>query len=270
MPSIDINLSLAGKMDNRGGAEKEDRNSAMKKRPAGIVTGLQLEARIARKAGSGVLVSCRGMGPKRAREAAEELVRRGARGLVSFGFAAGLVAEAAPGMLFVPSTIRTAEGGMITTDMIWRERLLGSFRNIMEVSDAPLASVRRPLPSYLDKASAWARTQGAAADMESAAIAAVARRAGIPFVVVRAVADPVDFNLPPAASVAVGMDGRIRPWRLLMSLWRYPVQMRALRELAEHARRAKSALRKAVMAAGPDFALNVDAKKPENRNTLAH
>jgi adenosylhomocysteine nucleosidase len=111
------------------------------------------------------------------------------------------------------------------------------------------------LPLYLDKTSAWARTQCVAADMESAAVAAVARRNGLPFIALRAVADPVDFSLPQAALVSMGKDGRLKPWKLALSLWRQPGQIRPLRELAGHSAAAKEALRKAARAAGADFAL---------------
>ena len=237
--------------------------------PPGIVTGLRFEARIARGNAVGVRVACRGMGPKRAREAAEELVGQGVSGLVSFGLAGGLAAEARPGMLVVPSRIVTESGGEIATNALWRERLCGALRRRMTIIDAPLAAVRRPLPLYLDKTTAWARTQGFAADMESAAIAAVARRNGLPFIAVRAVADPVDFSLPQAALAAMGKDGRLKPWRLALSLWRQPGQIRPLRELAGHGAAAKAALAAAAKAAGPGFAAHEagEGRRSESRQT---
>ena len=231
-------------------------------KPVGIVSGLRLEARIARRGAGGALVACRGMGAKRAREAAEELVRAGAGGLVSFGLAAGLTEGARPGMVIVPTAVVSGTGGMIATDALWRERLKGALRGRVRLLEGALAGVRKPLPGYLDKASAWARTQAEAADMESAAIAAVARRNGLPFVALRAISDPVDFNLPPAALLSMGMDGRLKPWRLALSLWRQPGQIGPLRELAGHAAAAKQALRKALAAAGPDLAL---PRPPEGR-----
>ncbi len=227
----------------------------MSKPFAAIVTGLQLEARIARSGcRQGLRVACHGMGPKRAREAAEELARAGAAGLVSFGLAAGLVAQAKPGMLLLPARIVTESGGSIMTDALWRERMAGALQKLLPVLDQPLASVRRPLPSYLDKASAWARTQAFAADMESAAIAAVARRRGVPFIALRAIADPVDFSLPPAAVLSIGRNGRLSLGKLLLSLWRQPAQWRALKELAGHSKAAKSALKTACRAAGDAMA----------------
>ncbi len=222
----------------------------MTSRRAGIVTGLQLEARIARGNLPEARVVCRGMGPKRAREAAERLVREGVSGLISFGLAGGLTAEARPGLILLPARIRTPEGGEIATDMLWRERLLGLLREKMEVSDAPLAAVRRPLPLYPDKAAMWARTQCVAADMESAAVAAAARRNGLPFIALRAVADPLEFSLPPVALAAMGADGRLKPFRLALLLWRNPAQIGPLRELAGHSGAAKAALRRAALTAG--------------------
>ncbi len=234
-------------------------------KPVGIVTGLRLEARIARRGAAGARVACRGMGSKRAREAAEELVRAGAGGLVSFGMAGGLTEGARPGMVIVPAAVVTESGGMIATDTLWRERLNGLLRGRVRLLEGTLASVRRPLPGYLDKASAWARTQAVAADMESAAVAAVARRSGLPFVALRAISDPVDFNLPHAALAAMGKDGALKPWRLALSLWRQPRQLGPLRELAGHAAAAREALRRALGAAGPYLALQATPKSPKSR-----
>ncbi len=220
----------------------------------GIVTGLLTEARMPR-ATKGVRVICRGMGPKRAREAAEELVHAGVDGLVSFGYAAGLAAEAHPGLIVVPARIVTDGGGEIATDLLWRERLLGRLAGHLECADAPLAAVKQPLMTYLDKAAAWARLQAIAADMESAAVAAVARRARLPFIAIRAVVDPADFPLPTAALFAVDKDGRFRPFRLLKALWHQPRQIRALKELAGHASKARTALRLALELAGTSLAM---------------
>ena len=221
---------------------------------AGIITGLQTEARIARVA-KRARVLCRGMGPKRAREAAEELVRAGVSGLVSFGYAAGLAAEARPGLLVVPARIVADGGGEIATDLLWRERLLGRLAGHVACSDAPLAAVKQPLLSYLDKAAAWARMQAIAADMESAAIAAVARRARLPFIALRAVVDPAEFPLPTAALMAVDKDGRLRPFRLLKAIWRQPRQIKALKELAGHAKKARASLLLALELAGASLAM---------------
>ena len=239
-------------------------------RPAGIVTGLQLEARIARRRAGAARTLCLGMGPRRAREAAEALIAEGAAGLVSFGMAAGLVAEATPGLIVVPATIRTGNGQEMATDMVWRERLLDNFRRIWRCTDAPLAGVRRPLSDYLDKARVWAATQAVAADMESAAVATVARQARVPFVVVRAVADPAGFPLPPAALAAVDEGGRLDPLALLRALWRRPRQIRALRELAAHSRAARRALDRVARVAGPNFGLQLAAPRPDFRRPIAH
>ena len=53
-----------------------------------VVTGLEAEARIARRAGLDALAA--GGGPGAATRAADDLVRRGATALLSFGIAGGL------------------------------------------------------------------------------------------------------------------------------------------------------------------------------------
>jgi hopanoid-associated phosphorylase len=238
--------------------------------PAGIVTGLQLEARIARRAAEGAVTVCAGPGPARAREAAEWLAAQQVSGLVSFGMAAGLVAELGAGVVIVPATVISGSGQELAADIGWRERLMEQLRAELVCADAPLVSTAQPLVSYLDKAALWARTQAIAADMESAAVAAVARRARLPFVAVRVICDPVDFPLPPAALAAVNDRGRLNMGGLVRSLWKRPGQLRRLVELSRLAGMAKRSLQTAARLAGPRFGLVAAAPARDPQRPIAH
>jgi adenosylhomocysteine nucleosidase len=87
------------------------------------------------------------------------------------------------------------------------------------------------------------RTTGAAAiDLESGAVAAVAERAGLGFAVLRAVCDPADAGLPPAALAALDASGRVSVWNVAQSLLREPGQLPALIALGRAAKVARAAL----------------------------
>jgi len=78
--------------------------------------------------------------------------------------------------------------------------------------------------------------------MESRGVAEAAHEAGVPFVALRAVADPADRSLPPAAVDAINAYGRLRPLRVLLGLLRRPRDLAALFALATDARRGYDAL----------------------------
>ncbi len=85
-------------------------------------------------------------------------------------------------------------------------------------------------------------------ELESHVAAAEARRArGAPFLVLRAICDPADFALPPAAFVGLDAAGRAAPGPVFLSLLRRPGQLGALLRLARHTRAAlkKSRARRA-------------------------
>jgi len=58
------------------------------------------------------------------------------------------------------------------------------------------------------KAALHARSGAVAVDLEARSVAGAASRAGLPFLVIRAIADPAEHDLPPAASARLKPDGR--------------------------------------------------------------
>lgn len=103
---------------------------------------------------------------------------------------------------------------------------------------------------------ALAMERGAiAVDMESHVARAVAKRRGLPFVAVRAIADTAEETLPPAALVGMAADGGMALGAVLWSLAKRPGQLPALIETGRHAEagfRTLSAAFDALIAAGFD------------------
>ncbi|HVA14938.1 MAG TPA: hypothetical protein VNF99_16955, partial [Stellaceae bacterium] len=85
-------------------------------------------------------------------------------------------------------------------------------------------------------------------DLESLGVARAAEHGRCPFIVLRAVADPASFALPPAASVGLDRDGRTAFGAVLRSVLRHPGQVPDLIRLGAHARRALAALGPAAAA----------------------
>ncbi len=157
----------------------------------GIVTALVSEAAIAGRGGAaGPIVHCAGPGADRAERAARALLADGSEALLSFGVAGGLDPALAPGSVILSDRLIGPDRSLLGSDAGWRERLIdiGRERNTMKIGD--IASSDRPLRNPDEKASLFETTGAVAVDLESFAVARIARDAAIPFLAVRAIADP--------------------------------------------------------------------------------
>jgi len=204
------------------------------KRPAGAGKLIRIS--------EGSVIQISGPGPIRARMAAETLLEKGAASLLCWGSAAGLVPELSPGSLVLPKTIISDNQAVYRTDTTWRHHLLSRLRGHLHVHQEPLAESLKVLRDHEEKAALSRRTGAIAADMESAAVAAVAHRAGIPFLSIRAVADPLATTIPPSVLVAVDELGRLSLSRLLKGLMQHPAELGDLIRLGFNFRAARATL----------------------------
>jgi hopanoid-associated phosphorylase len=212
------------------------------------VTGLAFESRIA--AGPGVRVVCGGD-----RQSFEDDLSRavsaGCLGIVSFGIAGGLSSAVGAGALIVASEV-IAEGFRFATNTRWSQAILRSHPDAIH---APIAGSDTVVALPSAKSALGAHTEAVAVDMESHVAARLAHEHGLPFVVIRAVADPVHRALPEAAVGAVSDDGRTDVRAVVRSLAREPRQFVGLMRLGLDARRAQSALRDSRRMLGDFFLL---------------
>lgn len=198
----------------------------------GFVVGLTAEARVAERFGYPVLVG--GGTPEGAAEAAYQLVEQGANALVSFGFAGGLDPALRPGSLVIPTSI-LSDGRFYAAEPSLADRFGGLTGHCLIAGTATATS-------STSKRELHATTRAHAIDLESGSVARVAEDHGLPFVVVRAISDAADRDLPPAALLALDGGGRVDLMRVLASLLRQPAQLPALLRLAVDATRARQAL----------------------------
>jgi adenosylhomocysteine nucleosidase len=199
----------------------------------GFVVGLAAEARIAARFG-GYAVRIGGGTPEGATEAANQLVEQGATALVSFGFAGGLDPALRAGTIVVPAFV-LSEGASYAADPALAARFGGLTGHHLMAGTGVAADAVTKLGLY-------ATTQAHAIDLESGSVARVAQVHGLPFVAVRAISDPADRDLPPAALLALDRQGGVDLVRVLGCLVRQPGQLRGLLRLAWDAARARRAL----------------------------
>ena len=203
----------------------------------GIITGLAAEARLARPLG---LARAGGGLPDGAEAAAEWLAGQGVEGLVSFGLAGGLDPALRPGDLVVPHSVR--EGDRVTATDPRLSARFGPPGGMLLAGTAVVADAG-------EKARLFERTGAIAIDLESGAVARVAMRHGLPFAVLRAICDPAERTLPPAALAALDNAGVIGIARVLASVARHPGQVPGLIALGRDAAAARAALKRRVQAA---------------------
>lgn len=177
------------------------------------------------------MVGVSGMGPDRARQMAARLVQEGAQALASWGVAAGLVEGLRAGDLVLPHCVVNGQA-QITVNEPWRQRLLSCLVEGPPVYSGAIAHTPVALSVRAQKTTLGADTQAMAADMESMAVAQVARKAGLPFVAIRAIADTLDLIIPPYALDAVDDVGRTKLGKLLIKLARSPLDVVPLIKLA--------------------------------------
>lgn len=204
--------------------------------------------------GAHLRVAVSGIGEQRAGQAATALVDAGAGGLVSWGCAAGLSPALRAGDLCLPEAVVSGAGEHWPTDTAWRCEVARALAP-RALSHGALAHACAVLAGTAAKRELAARCRAVAADMESAAVARVAQRHGLPLLVVRSVVDPAALSLPAVVAEQVDDSGRIPLAPLLGSLLRQPGDLLTLLRLASGFRAALASLRMVAAHAGGDLLL---------------
>ncbi len=196
----------------------------------------ELAAFAGRRLPAGVVAASTGDGPRNAARAAAELCARHKPALVvGAGVAGGLTPDLSIGDLVVAERVLDAAGQTPPPDAALTDRAAvrpGARRGA-------LLSVDHPVVAAAEKAALAARvgSSTAAVDMESAAWARAAAAAGIPFVILRAVSDAADEELPGYLSRCMDEQGGIRrsavAFRALAHPGSIPGLLRMRRRVAE-------------------------------------
>jgi hopanoid-associated phosphorylase len=225
--------------------------------PVIAAAGMDFEARIA--LGPGVRAV---FGQKRDKylQDLHALVRRGARGIVSFGTAGGISPALKPGDVVVASAVVTAKA-RFETHSPWSKSMLNANSHAHYM---PVFGVEAPVLSVLEKEALWSATGVAAIDVESRAAAEVAAHYGLPFAVLRVIIDPAHRAIPLSALAGVREDGTVNAFSVFRSLLRRPEDIGGIFRLAGDSRKANRALLRCRQSLGPFFGLLDSLKLPLN------
>lgn len=196
-------------------------------------TGLAAEARIAERA-AGVHAVVGGGDAERLASELRKSIAKGGRAIISFGIAGGLQSSLRPGACLVGRRV-IAGNQLFDADAAWTARICAL---VPDITEADVAGVTAPVANRQQKAALHIETRAAVADMESGTVARIAVEHGLPFAVIRVVADTADRDLPPAALIELNRDGTPNIRAVLTSLLAQPTQLPALAGVGLDAGRA--------------------------------
>lgn len=225
-------------------------NNAPEMNTSGIIAALDFEARSAEPlVQRGWQLQVCGMGPVRARRAAEQMLNAGIRRLLVWGTAGGLDPVLQAGTLFLPDVLLDAASGMRYPVSV---RLHAELEQRLARLDVPLVgkgtllTTAEALVTADEKSRAARQTGASMVDMESAAIAAAATRAGAEIAVVRVLLDDAGASLPPV--VIRAMNTRHPHLGTAAGLLERPQDLPAVLLLGQSFRRAYRSLKAAAEA----------------------
>ena len=171
--------------------------------------------------------------------------------VLSFGIAGGLAPGLKPGSLVIAESIIADQSYQCCPQ--WVDALA---RRLPHAHIGSLAGVDAMVGSRGEKAALHRETGALAADMESHGAAAFARAKNLPFIALRAVADPCERVLPQEAMVGMRPDGSANVGAVLRELVRRPGDLRGLLQTAREAHAAMNALLRCRRLLGGLFGFN--------------
>ena len=230
-------------------------------KPVGVVVALRSEARTLEPAITAASRHCRalsisvgGPGAEAASVAGNRLLRHGVCGLVSWGVAGALHADLHPGDVLLPQVVVGTDGERYVVDEHWQAALHSRLGSPARVITEPLAEAAEVLRDSHRKYGVHASTGAYATDMESAAVARLAIRHGLPFVVVRVVLDDLAMTVPRAAIEGTNGDGETNLEGVLKALVCAPADIVAMIRVARAfntALRTLAGLRSVLLEVSP-------------------
>jgi hopanoid-associated phosphorylase len=170
------------------------------------------------------------------------------RGLISFGIAGALRPGLKPGAIVIGTSVLHNSGRMYSADTRWSDRL---FEALPKAESGPVAGSSTIIATRDEKNAIYLKSGAFAADMESHVVAQIAAERGLPFAVLRVIADPSTLSLPPAAVNGLNPDGSPNIPAVLKSLATQPSQLWDIIRIAGATRRAMKSLLRCHRLLGP-------------------
>jgi hopanoid-associated phosphorylase len=198
-----------------------------------------------------LILAYSGAGAKNAEAAAKLLIGQGATRLISWGCAAALSSSLQSGALLLANKLIDADGSTFDVDAVWHGKFKTGLEKLFALSNKPglvlrsgtLLESKILVASSREKQQLHQQSKAIALDMESVAIAKVAKARAVPFLAIRAIADPVTMDLPAAVSHSFNEQGDVELGKLLRFLLTHPSELKGLITLGQYFSSAKHTLK---------------------------
>jgi len=189
-----------------------------------------------------VLVS--GSSPAQAEKAAKHLIKARCRKLISFGIAGGLDPSLSVGdVVFATHVITTLDQSYGERPSTRIEKLQMRAEN--RTVKGSICGVDAIAFTPAEKATLFATTRAAVADMESHALAREATENGLPFFALRAISDSATDTLPTYVAEGVNAEGKPQIMPILKGLAANPLSLPHLLRLKRNTDKALASLESA-------------------------
>lgn len=222
----------------------------------GVITGLASEA-----ACLGGLVDparcrvrCAAAHGGRAAALSRELAREGCSAFLSFGVAAGGDPGLPSGHIVLAERVIAGDTVYVADDA-WLARAHTALAGELPVTVGALAGVDAPVLSGDEKRRLCAGVGAVGLDMESHAVAVVAKELGLPFLAIRAIADTPSVAVPEWLPAVIDERGVADVLAFLRGAAAHPVDWADVVRLARANRRAMASLGRAAALLGPGLGL---------------
>ena len=182
------------------------------------------------------VVEC-GMGYARARRATEALIEgHSPSWLLSCGFAGALQPQMKVGNIIVANEIVDQHGQQFSIDIkLASDAARGMYVGRVLTADEIVRTIA-------EKQALHDQYGAIAVDMESLAVAQVARDRHVRFMGVRAISDDMSADLPSEVLSVMGGSGAVRVGAVIGALWKRPSSMKDMLNLRGHAEAASKSL----------------------------
>lgn len=211
----------------------------------GILSALPFEAR--HLTARGYLMHVTGIGAERAAQGARYLVSKGARALISWGIAGGLDPSLRNGRIIIPDKVIDLQSNVFFTDDYLKKQIIQKLQLHLPSHHGPLLQTDKVITSVHEKQNLFKQYQAHAIDMESAAIASVAKEAGLSFTAIRVITDTAHTSLPHWLAHSFNDENKLHAGKFMWGLCRYPRTWKSLTKLVLHGIRAGNSLKKASL-----------------------
>ena len=222
-----------------------------------IVCGMQQEAAIINNPPNAIVVQGQRNDLTLPQQLNTVIANGGVNAILSLGVSGALAPNLRAGDVVVSSLVTDGQGDLAIPNRAW---VYGAYKALTAIGvtftthTGTFTYSKSTVATAADKHLLYQQTKADAVDLETWVAAKVAQQHNLPFLSVRAISDPANFSLPPAALVAMAPDGSIDLPAVMSSLASDNAQLPDLLKLSNYAALAYNSLASAILHLGIRFA----------------